>query len=228
MTTYLTNSGNILVVNSSNAFFQTQKGQFLRYVKDSGELEFLTSKLSVVYSTGFDIVKNPPKWQFLWETTHKDDSNYYWARSNNGGCYYEITTSYFFCRVINGKKEFCRLDKTQNSSEFQTTSDGNYQNSGVTTAQFFDVENAPNDATWFDYWSGHQGELDYEDCPLEAFAEPCSLMDCLKATNSGYTSEYDDNGCHCLESEYWEDETTFQQRLVRYKKIKNYEEDKKV
>ena len=161
------------------------------------------------------------KWMFLWSVKHTDDKNYYWAKANNGGCYSETTMSYFFCRLINGKREFCRLDKTESSSEFSQTSDGNHQNSGVTTAEFNNIKNAPEHATWYDYWSGHQGELDYEDCPLEAFAQHCSLMDCIKAVNSGWTSEFDSNGYRSLESKFFQEEISLQQRLDRYKKIKN-------
>jgi hypothetical protein len=211
---FLTSNGNVLNVNLS--CFQNLKGEFLRLVGNT-ELEYLEGVLTpVIFPNGIPQPKEIPYWNFLWETRFVDESNYFWARSNNGGCYSNTTRSMYFHRNLNGKNEYCRLDYNSSSSEFSQTSDGSYQNDIATIILI-----GANIELKYDVWS-MSGSEDYTEEALERYATMVDLKEVLNSTNGGETSNYNSDGCYNGgSSEVYYDELSRMEKLERFKELKS-------
>lgn len=209
---YITANGNIL---NTKGYFQTQKGDFLRYV-GSQEMEHLKSVL--IYSTfGTPVPEaTAPIWSYLFTIIYNDDSNYYWAMSNNGGCYSSTTESLYFCRNLNGKIEYCHLDYTRSSGEFSQTDSGAYQHSSE--IKQFVITDTDLERLCYNDWGNP--EEDGEEVSLLDFASTCDLQEVLTACNGGETSNYDDNGSYVGGSESYQNPLTEEELNERKAKLK--------
>ena len=217
--TFLTKGGNILLHDAKGRYsFHTPELNFIREVTQS-EGEYILSqnptKIEVVaklhsefiaYAEG---IKEFPKWKYLFSVTETDDSNYYWAHSNNGGKYSKWDEHNYFVRLNGDKVEFMCLTTSGNSSEFPTTWDGRYQ-SNLNQIYLIDVEGD---------WS--LAEQCYEDCDdsIHKFGVMCQLEDLflpVRYTSSNYDQEY---GQYTGESETTETPITFAEFLNRWRII---------
>ena len=212
---YLTSNGNVLNINLS--CFQNLQGEFLRLVGNS-ELEYLQGVLIPInFPNGIPQPETTSIWNFLWETRFEDDSNYYWARSNNGGCYSNTTRSMYFQRNLNGKNEYCRLDYISSSSDFSQTSDGSYQNDIATIILI-----GANIELKYNVWSMSGSIEDYTEEALERYATMVDLKEVLNSTDGGETSNYDSDGCYIGGSEKYYNELSRVEKLERFKLLKSF------
>jgi hypothetical protein len=123
----LTNGGNLLINFNNDFHFIKPCGEYIRMVgfEEAEYLQSICTKITIISE-----IKTPSvsKWKFLFSTQDIDNSDYYWAHSNNGGKYSVTDTHNFFSRLNGDRLEFLRLTETQSSGEFSQTWDGKYQN----------------------------------------------------------------------------------------------------
>lgn len=133
---FITNSGNILVVESSRQFFQSPSGEFLRpcpdreliYLMQSDLLEFTPVANFKLFTGDF------PQWDHL--ISVPIEANYEKFKSgasNNGGAYAFYTNRHIFIsRQNNGSLKFGCIDEMSSSADFPITWDGKFQSNNTT------------------------------------------------------------------------------------------------
>ncbi len=218
MKTYLTKGGNILLHDQNEKFsFWTPELEFIRecstdegdYIISQNPTEIIVYASGGNFQTAIEGEFEFPKWKFLFSVREVDDSNYYWAMSNNGGQYSQWDEHCYFVRFNGNKIEFMCLTESGNSSEFSTTWTGNYQ-SNLNYIHLIDVEGG---------WK--LAEQCYEDCEdsIQKFGSLCKLEDLflpVRYTSSNYDQEY---GQYTGESETTETPITFTEFLYRWRII---------
>lgn len=140
MKTFLTKSG-ILASNDNQSAFFTNLGEFIRECSQ-GEFKYLTEQIGLVpiefkkrwpdeweFAYFRKNIQPLPKWHFLFSTENRDDTNYQWGTSCNGGGYANYDRHNYFVRLNGDKVEFAFLTESYSSAEFHQTWNGSYQDS---------------------------------------------------------------------------------------------------
>lgn len=205
---HLTNNGNILFNHTSRWFFAKPTGEVLREASQ-GEAEYLLPNCQEILFKGEIPAPAVEKWKFVFSVDEVDDSDYYWAHSNNGGKYSNTDRHNFFSRRNGVKIEFLCLTESFSSGEFSQTWDGRYQND-LCTVDLIDVEGGWTLSEW--------GREDSE-ASIQQFGQILgweSLFNPVRYTSSNYDQE---NGCYTGESETTEKAVTPAEYISIWRKI---------
>lgn len=205
---HITSNGNILFNHNAQWFFAKPSGKVLREASQ-GEVDYLLPNCAEILFKAEIPSPVVEKWKFIFSVDETDDSNYYWAHSNNGGKYSNTDRHNYFVRNNGGEIEFLCLTESFSSGEFSQTWDGRYQND-LCNIYLIDVEGGLT--------LREQGRED-SDASIQQFGVVCdwkNLFQPVRYTSSNYEQE---NGCYTGESVTTEKAVTLAEYISIWRKI---------